>query len=203
MRHLFRWLIIIAFAATACSQTAPIQLGSRRSPKEVVEEFWSQEVAGDLMTPQAWQRAITYLWAEPPKILTPDKIIVIFNGWAAEERRLKADTAEVMVEFLGVGSIDSALQFSPRLGMFSGQKANVMYGVVFTQTYMTTTYENGKTEKAPVGMEWRIRGAHITRFMTVNAAIRYVLQSERKSTDPQIKRNADRTLAILLRVPNG
>lgn len=51
--------------------------------------------------------------------------------------------------------------------------------------------------------EWLIDGSQglfpNLRWTTINAAIRYVLETRARTSDPVIKQNAERTLAILLR----
>jgi len=47
--------------------------------------------------------------------------------------------------------------------------------------------------------EWRIEETDAAIWLTVETAIRYVTQMRDQSNDPVIKRNADRTLAVLAR----
>jgi hypothetical protein len=48
--------------------------------------------------------------------------------------------------------------------------------------------------------EWRIDGTANKIWLTLDAAIRYVTQRRDKTTDAAIKKNADQTLAKLLRL---
>jgi hypothetical protein len=48
--------------------------------------------------------------------------------------------------------------------------------------------------------EWQIREPPGLPWTTVNTAVRYVLERREKSNDPVIKKNADKTLAWLLKL---
>lgn len=59
----------------------------------------------------------------------------------------------------------------------------------------------GGSPKEETGPErWLIDGSDTTEWTTVEAAIRYVTEMRDHATDPLIKKNADRTLAMLNRI---
>jgi hypothetical protein len=47
---------------------------------------------------------------------------------------------------------------------------------------------------------WKVKGSPGDPWTTVNTAIRYALEMREKATHPAIKKNADQTIAKLLRL---
>jgi hypothetical protein len=58
---------------------------------------------------------------------------------------------------------------------------------------------DGKGEERPGSVEWQIREPMGLPWTTVNTAIRYVLEKREKATDSAIRKNADETIARLLK----
>jgi hypothetical protein len=48
-------------------------------------------------------------------------------------------------------------------------------------------------------LNWEIEGPQTWRWSTVETALRYVTEMSAKSTDPAVKQNAEKTIAILKR----
>src|SRR5260370_24359742 len=111
---------------------------------------------------------------------------------------MKGNTAEVMVGGGSAGQIDSSVHYTPPDTRFA--KEGVMYNLVPTDKHWEFE-PDGRTLKEVTGpLEWRCKdtpGAAI--YLTVESAIRYVKKVRDKSSDPTIKKNADKTLAILKR----
>ncbi|SRR5260370_260466 len=137
--------------------------------------------------------------ASPPP---PTKeFIVRSNYYWVEHTSTKGNTAEVSVECEDEGRIDSALRYTPPpKARFEGQ-IFIIHHLVLGPTPMRWYGPDGKTliqEKMTGPEEWRIEGPPGPPWTTVNTAIRYVLEMRDKATDPILKKNADKTLAILL-----
>jgi len=172
------------------------------SPREVVERLWSMAMEGDLLKPDKEGRTAR-LFTQPGEVPKTRKFRVISNSYWVDRPQFQGTTARVDVGYDEIGSIDSALRFTPAPS--SGDpcmiKMAVGYELVFGPSYTKMFAADGKTlleEKAGYP-EWRIKGSPPAPWTTVNTAIRYVLERRRKATDPTIRQNADKTIATLLR----
>jgi len=80
-------------------------------------------------------------------------------------------------------------------------KTGFLYHLVGVPAYSTMYSSDGKVSKKPVGARfWQIQGPPGAPWTTVNTAIRYVLEMRAKTADPVIKKNADQTLAELMKL---
>ena len=76
-----------------------------------------------------------------------------------------------------------------------------LYELEVKPTYIYMYGSDGKTllDKKPTGFAWVLEPAQGYRWATVNATIRYLLEMRAKTTDPEIRQNADKTISRLLR----
>jgi len=158
------------------------------SPREVVEQLWSMATQGYLLNRDDARRAF-HFFTQPPALSKTRKFKVISNDYWVDRPRFEGATARVDVGYDEIGSIDSALRFTraPSSGDPCMIKMAIEYELVFAPARWSAY------------PEWQIKGSPQPPWTTVNTAIRYVLERRRKATDPEIQRNADRTIAVLLR----
>jgi hypothetical protein len=71
--------------------------------------------------------------------------------------------------------------------------------VVFTNRHVDIE-QGGSTSEVLGPWGWKIEGSQSERWATVEKAIIYVREMRDKSDDPTIKRNANKTIAILKRL---
>jgi hypothetical protein len=59
---------------------------------------------------------------------------------------------------------------------------------------------DGKTliEKKPSYLAWQSKDPIAWRWTIVNTAIRYIMEIRAKTSDPEIKKNADKTISTLM-----
>ena len=187
---------------TSAKQSAePIQ---GRTPQEVVDELWRRATEGQLLTPQGWKRA-GQLFTEPTIFIKPKVIFIVSNEWGpAFEYSAHSDEASVSVGFNPLGSIDSGLQYSqPSSALKQFVKYETVYELAAVPTYAMMYGPDGKTliSKQPSGFRsWKIKGSESPPFATVNTAIRYILAQRERTQDAVIRKNADETLRILMRL---
>lgn len=209
-----RALACIAFAAlVACDRSQPnaLQLPSRKAsvepmqgstPAEVVDELWRLATQGQLLTPQGWKRA-GQLCTDPTSFTQAKVIFIVSNEWGpAFQHSATPESAGVTVGFNPLGSIDTNLHYTPE-AKSEYIKFGVAYNVVPVPTYTMMYGADGKTliEKRPNGTRvWRIKGSQGRAFTTVNTAIRYLLEQREKTRDAVVRKNADETLRILMRL---
>jgi hypothetical protein len=185
-------------AATATQESIePIQGKSRT---EVVDEVWRIATQGGLLTPEGWSRACA-LYTIPVPFPGNKEVLVVSNEWGPAYD-LKGDGTEIEVGYADRGRIDSALKYiPPRKTEFIGTAFG--YKLIAVPSYLMMYGPDGKTltEKKRSGYRgWQIQGSPETPWATVNTAIRYVLETRDKTSDPTIKRNADQTLKALLKL---
>jgi hypothetical protein len=193
------FISILGAQNTARKTTEPIE---GRTPKEVVDELWRLATQGQLLTARGWQRA-GQLCTDPTAFRYPQAIFVVSNEWGpAGEFNVTQDTAEAEVGFTGLGTIDTALHYTPA-PKTQFEKEFSIYRLVAVPQYTMMYGPDGKTllSKRPTETRmWQIKGSQGRPFTTVNTAIRYVLNQRDKTHDPIKKNNADQTLQILKRL---
>jgi hypothetical protein len=212
LQRLMACVVLLALGATPALPQAPTQ-GSGESPKEIVDALWRMATTGELLTPEGWDKAARSFFILPAPspgskvtLIPPrgDKVIyVVSNDWGPpDQTRLKDNTAEVVMGFEDLGRIDAALKYIPPQER-AASKSGMLYHLVYVQTHWVTYRSDGKTlivDKEMTGpMGWQIEGLPVP-WTTVNTAIRYVLEMREKTTDPTIRKNADQTLAKLMKL---
>jgi hypothetical protein len=199
-RSLTVGLAFILGATVTLGQTHPNSGPPPIPPRDIVEEVWKMGVSGELLTAEGWTRASGYFVEPNPK--PQDKSFdVISNDYGFPDFRINNNKAEVFFEFTDAGRIDSKLHYSPPPPARYYKTAK-LFRLVLTPTYMRMFGPDGKTEieRKPTGQSsWEIED-HLDRpWTTVNSAIRHVLEIRNKTTDPVIQKNADETIAKLLK----
>ncbi len=189
-------LLVLALAAQGKGSAAgaaqkPIE---ERSNTEVVDEVGRLATQGELLTPEGWDRACRFFTKPTP--FPGNKVILVVSNELAPVFLLssKNDEANVGLEYRPMGQIDPELRYTspPRTDAIKTGFLYHLVGVLYGP--------DGKTlvDKEPAAYRvWQIQGSPGPPWTTVNTAIRYVLEMRDKTTDPTIKKNADRTLAKL------
>jgi hypothetical protein len=81
-----------------------------------------------------------------------------------------------------------------------------MMGEIFSLVFIhqpSVTKGTGEAPESAVLGEWKIEGPWRMRTATIPVAIRYVTEMRDQSNDPDIRRNADKTIAALKRLVHG
>jgi hypothetical protein len=76
------------------------------------------------------------------------------------------------------------------------------YSLVFTNEHADID-RVGRTHVTTGDWDWKLEGPQHERWATLDRAIAYLIEERDKSTDPVIKRNATKTIAILKRLQEG
>jgi hypothetical protein len=123
---------------------------------------------------------------------------IVSNYWGVEHSSVSNNTAEVDMGYADAGTVDASLRYLPPPSA-KYYKTGLIFHLVFAPTHWTMFKEDGTREERIGPMEWQIKEPIGLPWTTVNTAIRYVLEKREKATDPAIRKNADETLARLLK----
>jgi hypothetical protein len=176
--------------------------GPGKSAEEVVNRLWKMAMNGELLSPSGWNRASGF-FTHPGPASENKGFMVMGNDWAVFTRTLGNDI-KIAVGYSDAGTIDTALRYRPpKPSEFF--KTEIWYSVVPVSAHEAGDRPELETagNDTPVSSGWQIDGPPPKfpemPWTTVNTAVRYVLEMRGKTTDPVVKKNADRTLAELLR----
>jgi hypothetical protein len=181
------------------SATAPVaQVLEYKKPTEQLVKRYEKLVAdGFLLTPEGWARASKLV--EHPIPYPPDSEIQLISApGIIGETRLTDDHALVETKWGDYyGTIDSRLRY--RAVEPSG---SIMVVESFSLVFVHRRPESGGASAASDSAEWKIEGPSV-RAASIPAAIKYVQEARDKSNDPDVRSNADRTIAALKLLTSG
>jgi len=179
--------VVASFAAVAKGSD-----DQQRSPRKVVEDFWNMEIDGGRLTPQGWNRAEQF-FVRPTPMPMKKVISVVYKGSVISDPIVHGTRAEVTVDIQPQGRINSELLFIPS----ESYKSGLLVRLTLTDKHREQD-SHSRLGKETIGApEWRIEGAGNMLWISVDTAIRYVTEMRAKTSNPLIKKNADRTLAKL------
>jgi len=185
--------IIVAAAQVPKPQKKPTELVVRRYEKLIAD--------GSLLTPQGWKRA-SKLFDTLDPYPRNGEIWVVSTGGLVGEDWVKGDRAQVETKWNDTfGTIDSSLRLKP-----PGPRGSIMMGEIFSLVFIhqpSVTKGTGEAPESAVLGEWKIEGPWRMRTATIPVTIRYVAEMRDQSNDPDIRRNADKTIAALKRLVHG
>jgi hypothetical protein len=197
-------LATIAFPQTV---TKPLTKGQKTncptdSAKDVVQSLWNMAASGETVT--HWG-AVARFFSEPRPWPSDGSVRVFSDYWWVEYRECSDQPEAAVIVYSHwdrtPGLIDSQLKFTPPPQ--SSAQAGFVYRVVMAAPQIYYRGRDGKPvpgKATPETKRWLIEGPPAPPFLTVTAAIRYVLEKRSDTTDPITKKNADETLAQLLKM---
>lgn len=182
-------LLLTVGVIRALAQTTPVV---QESPKQVLERFLAFETAGGTLTADGWRRADQFFSRSAEPAADKD-VYVIYPEYGVPEPRMKENKADVVVQVLPQGRIDSELRFVPS----QNYKEGLLFHLVLVSTYPVVNSKGEESKEVTGPPEWRIEGTGIAMLLNIAAAIHYVTLTREKTTNPVIRKNADETLAKL------
>jgi hypothetical protein len=195
----FALVIFIACGSSASAQTSEC---SSTVPEETVEALWNMAARGELLTPKGWDRASSF-FAQPGPVFGGRVVQVMSDYFGVNRYSIEGSTATVDMEYTDLGEIDSALRYKPPPET-NAYKTSIRYKLVSGPKYLFMYGPDGKTlvdKKEVTGQTvWRIEASPHPPWTTVNGAIRYVLEVSQKTADPAVRKNAEATLAELMKL---
>jgi hypothetical protein len=166
------------------------------SPKKVIEQFCNLDSNGARLTRDGWNEAATLFLKPAP--YTKNLVIEISKSFIAiGEPQIVGNYADIWTEYTGLGQIDSKLHFSwgkqPPGPVFT----RGFYKLFFTDKHWILDGKDDELKEVAGAKEWKIRDFQPILLIRLDIAIRYVTECRDKSDNAVIKRNANKTLAIL------
>jgi hypothetical protein len=144
-------VILAVFTITASGSNA---LPPHASPKEVIAKYWRFETAGGRLTTDGWENASAFFvkLGRPP---LERSISVIAGGYEVSDAVINGNSADVMIQVLPQGQIDSKLKFTPS----AADKEAVACHLILLGTYWSTDAGIEAPVKRTGPPEWRIDGS--------------------------------------------
>lgn len=174
----------------------PISNG--KPTEKVVIQYEKFVEDGAFLRADGWQRAGRLF--EQVDVFPPNGTIYLTDtgGILAEDWR-RGDEADVETKWTDYfGTIDPRLRYkAPPYDL----PMAVSFRLAYSNKYREAN-RGGKVRELLGPWQWRIEG-RMQRWTTVNKAIDYVTLMRQQTTDPVIRRNADRTLTALRKRMKG
>ncbi len=202
MHRLLILISAIGLAVSTVRAQAPTALET--TPKEVVQQFYKLETEGRWLAPQHWDELQDLLTNIGPWI--PPGPISVLRSYQVEDARKDIGYRgtvdyQVEVDYFECGSIDSFLNFTRARGPHGENSAagepverRTYETLVLTEKFVKSSRSGDKQETG--ALRWRM-SLLAPPAISVDAALRWVTEARDRSSDPLIKYNADRTIAIL------
>lgn len=205
------FLVFAAFSAilltAACAQNSPVAPKPPAAPKppdEVLNEFLNMETSGARLTPEGWYKTASF-FVHPSPMPKDISVIVVkyIPGVTSAEQEsvgIKRGDITFYTGFTVLGQIDPALGFKdvPDNPFVIQPWTGFQYDLIFSDKFWKLSPDGLSTIETAGAPEWRITDSepHIA-VITVDAAIRYVAEMNKKSSDPIIQQNALKTISTL------
>jgi hypothetical protein len=195
-------MFFVLFVFSVMDASAQSPLGSGLSPTSVVDRLWKEATEGGLLTADGWNQASRF-FLHHDSFPGSSELRIVSNNWGIEHSSVRNDSAEVVFEYWDAGRVDTSLRYTPPPKTES-YKSAIVYHLTLAPTHWTMFKSDGKVmtgkEERTGREEWQIQESPGLPWTTVNTAIRYVRERRERSNDPVIKKNADETLARLLKL---
>jgi hypothetical protein len=167
-------LVLLWISSTQVTRPVP-----SKSADQTVQQFWSLELSGARLTETGWIQTNAFFLRPIP--WSPNQpLIVVSDKYLIDKIGQSPTSADVYVGCNALGSVDSELRFKPSEAGGPLTKMVCKFSVALNET-----------------KDWKIVNAPTGRRIGVDAAIRYVSEMLRKTSDAQIRTNAQRTVAAL------
>jgi hypothetical protein len=191
--------LLVAMSPAAIAQ-APQSSGK---PTELVVRQYEQFIAGgEFLTPDGWKKA-SRIFVRSNPYPNDGEVFLTSKAGLVGETWVRGDRAEVERKWTDFfGSIGSDLAYKPADPTTSVLPAVYDYSLRFTNQHIDVG-EGGSTQEVLGAWEWKIEGPQRERWATVERAIIYVREMRNKSNNAKIKKNANKTIAILERLKHG
>jgi len=183
-------IISSLFLGAAVSPTQVLQY--KRSTELLIKRYEKLVAEGSLLTSDGWSRA-SILFDRSDAYPADGEIQLISGPGIIAETQRNGDRAEVETKWGDYyGTIDSHLRYKP-----PAPDGSIMLVQSFSLVFVHRP--RGAAVTAGDSEQWLIKGPLHTRSADIPHAIQYVEAMRDQSNDPEIRRNADKTITALKR----
>ncbi len=164
---------------------------SQEMPESILSQFIQMQMDGAGLTGS--DPSLNMFVVHPAQ--TKSEKIGVAKAFAVRRTSLAVNKADASVQYAVIGELDSKLKLTT-----SGANGSLIrqdYKLLFDNKYVLPGRGNAPQDEIIGPSRWRIEDAPAEQWISVNAAIRYVTQMRDATTDPEIKQNAEKTLATL------
>ena len=214
-------IVVLGFLSAIPAQMSAQGSSAPQSPKEVLQAYRKMDSEGQRLTTNGWYRACKFFVrpGRPPQRY----VVAVTDG----ERVTDPDPwfkggnnrVEISVVCSALGQIDSSGRFTsvvapnlidpsgrplrqPVTSQINGPAPTVrVYDLVLADTHweLEPGREGLREMKGPP--EWRIEAFELEPWVTIETAIRYLTKLRDESSSDSIRSNAEKSIAILRRLP--
>jgi len=167
--------------------------------KDLLERFCRLDAAGKRLSPEG-RTEVSDISLSPDSWPGDGKIVVI-RGYEVLHKSAQKDNANFVVTYSAWGEIDSSLRFTRSEGTAVGSPVNVPEYINVILTDRHNELEHGHMVSVSGTKKWRVWALPSAPHIQIDTAIRYVAEMLRKSVDPTIRANAEKTIRILKALP--
>lgn len=201
MKTRVKWIILLLLVAGQ-NDFARDPVSNGKATELVVIRYERFVASGALLNPQGWA-ASAKLFDQSMPYPQNGKILLCSTGGSLGEMWVKGDQAEVETKWTDdFGEIDSTLRYIPPSLPHVTMTA-FQFRLIYTNKHREIGL-HGETIKELTGrQEWKLQGPQKYRWSTIPRAIAYVARRRDESDSPVIKKNAEKTIAVLKHLNYG
>jgi hypothetical protein len=203
-----RTLAVLRSIVAGAPATAQPLKPALQSPLEVAPKFFGLESS---LAPDKWSDLEEFFPETPTPKWNKIHVVDVVDIAASTERNgTSEDTSDVVVSTNSLGDLDSSLRLSnyPSYRLLPGS-ASACYGdykfgfeLLLSDMHLEIA-RDGAVKQSTGPYAWKLEYPSFEPLVRLDTAIRYVTERRDKTTDPAIKKNADKTLTILKRYKRG
>ncbi len=199
-------LILTVIALASATLTARSGAEDEKLPKTAVQEFWTRETQGGRLTDSGWNQMTGLFSGQPSSAPKQRDVVVVADHFQVTSITVADDEAEVYVLCRMLGRLDASLQLarsqpsSSSAPVSPGSWHAIKYNLVRTDKYWEFGPDGATLKQVTGPTEWRLRDFQSALYLNTNTAVRYLLQMRSQATDFRVKKNAEMTVATLLRL---
>jgi hypothetical protein len=187
------FIVGMLFAQTESTQVT--------SHQDALESFWKMETQGSRLTPEGWYKASEFFSGRPSPPPQERAISIVSSSCSVGTTSVNQKTAELYLFCSEFKILNSKLLLEdPPHNAPSGGPVLTGMWIPFKLVLSDKRWEFGpgiEPRETKDDAHWRIDGFLTRDFLNRFAAVNYVTERRDKSTDPAIKQNAEKTIAIL------
>ena len=162
--------------------------------EQVVKQYLKLVGDGALLTPEGWQKA-QKLFTESDQYPNKGPVFLLTLGNFGE-MWVEGNKALVETKWTDyMGKVDSALRYYPPEGPHVTM-TGFRFPLLFTNEHREVGANGMTTREVTGAWEWKIEGPH-QKWATVEKTIIWLNEKSDQTSDLVIKKNAEKTIAIL------